>query len=289
MAKKEKLTKRQIESKKINRKRAIRQWWQVTSRRCSIILVLLAIISGGFGGFWSVKSGKVEQFLAFLSSNILSQTGKAGFRVEDIYLEGRKFTSLDDVGKAVNVKIGDPILGISLEQMRLRLQAIPRIKSAEVARVLPNQIHVKIFERQPIALWQNDGKLRLIDSDGIAMEYVSPSGYKDLLLVIGEDAPEHAGDLLKILAFDPQMYKNIASASRIGERRWNIAFKNGIELKLPEKEPEQAWQHFVKMDKENSLLQKAIKSVDMRLGDRIFIKTIPSEVKPESKKIQRDT
>jgi len=281
MAKATKLTTRQKESKKINRKRAVRKWWQKASRRFVIISVAACVLSFMAASWWFWHSGKLEQMASTIGGSVWQQTAKLGFRVEDVYLEGRKFTPVADVTKAMNVRTGEPILAISLEQMRARLQAIPRVKYAEVERVLPDQLHIHIVEREPVAVWQNEGKLQLIDSDGVVMEYVDPAQYKQLLLVVGEDAPPHARELLTTLALEPELYKSVVAAVRVGERRWNIRFKNGIELKLPEEKVNEAWQSFARMDSEQHILARAIKSIDMRLGDRVFIKVSPQDAKPE--------
>ena len=278
---KKKLTKRQQESQKINRQRAIRMWWQTVSRRVLLVVLIFGVIIGSAGGWWLFQSGKLTVVINNTNDKIWQQTAKFGFKVENVYLEGRKFTSLYDVSKAMGVKTGTPILAISLEDMRLRLQAIPRVKYAEVARVLPDQLHVQIIEREPAAIWQNENKLHLIDNDGVVMEYVDPAQYKNLLLVVGEDAPAHIHDLFNVFALEPEMYKNVAAALRIGERRWNIRFKNGMELKLPEKDAEVAWQAFSHIEKEQKIMERMVKSVDMRLPDRIFIKATPSDVKTD--------
>lgn len=277
---KTKLTTRQRESKKISRKRAVRRWWQVTTRRLIIVSALAITVSFAAGGWWFWHSGKLDQFASAIHGSAWNQTAKLGFRVEHVYLEGRKYTAMDDISRAMEVKPGDPILALSLSDMRARLQAIPRVKYAEVARVLPDQLHIRVIEREPIALWQNNGKLYLIDEDGVVMNYVDPKQFGNLFLVVGDGAPAHTRELLGVLASEPELYKDISAALRIGERRWTLRFKNGVELKLPEEKADVAWQNFARMNREQHLLDRAIKSVDMRTADRIFIKLAPGEAKP---------
>ncbi len=284
-----KLTTRQRESKKINRKRAVRKWWQTTSRRVIIISVALAVLSFTSGGWWLWHSDKVSQMTANISAKFWQETVILGFKVDNVYLEGRKFTPLYDVTKAMEIKTNEPILNISLSEIKDRLQAIPRVKYAEVARVLPDQLHVHIVEREPVAIWQNEGKLHLIDDNGVVMEYVDPAQYKNLLLVVGEDAPAHTRELLTMMASAPEMYKNVFAVMRVGERRWNVRFRNGIELKLPEKDADAAWQNFAHLEQEDHLLERSIKSVDMRISDRVFIKTNPSEISPVKESGGRET
>jgi len=277
---KPKLTTRQKASRKINRKRQWRKWWQA-SQRFFIISTLIGTLGIAAGGWWFWRSGRLEQTAQGVSDRFWAGTAHLGFKLDHVYLEGRKFTPLADITQAMGIRNGDPILAFSLSAMRARLEAIPRVKYAEVARVLPNQLHVHVVEREPVAVWQNEGKLHLIDADGVVMEYIDPREYNTLLLVVGEDAPSHARALLTTLALAPDLYKDVASASRVGERRWNIQFKNGAVLKLPEQNAAAAWQAFAQMEHDQHLLERAVKSVDMRLSDRVFIKLSPPEPKTE--------
>ena len=106
------------------------------------------------------------------------------------------------------------------------------------------------------------------------------------MLVVGEDAPSHTRELLDALASKPEIYKQVAAAVRVGERRWNLKFKNGVELKLPEQNSDEAWKQFTQMEEEHHILSRPIVYIDMRMQDRVFIKTqapLP-DAKPADKK-----
>lgn len=279
---KPKLTIRQKQSNASRRKRAVRKWCTVTARRVTLVGVVGLGLVATVGGWWYWHSGRLGQTVARVSDSFWQQTASLGFQVKDVYLDGRKFTPLPDVHQALGVKVGDPILEISLSEMRHRLEAIPRVKYAEIARVLPDQLHVKLVERTPAAIWQNAGKLSLVDVDGTAMEYASLKEYPNLLLVVGEDAPAHVHEVITMLSLQPDMLKQVAAAVRVGERRWNIRFKNGLELKLPEQEAPDAWNKFAELDKDHHLLARPLLYVDMRLGDRVFVKSQPGNAADET-------
>ncbi len=283
MARNTKLTPRQKQGNATRRKRAVRKWFNVTTRRLTLVGVVGLALGATAGGWWFLHSGKLGQAMEAACVSVWKQTAALGFQVRDVYLEGRSFTPVADVRKAMGVKAGDPILALSLPEMREKLEAIPRVKYAEVARVLPDRLHVKLVERSPAAVWQNNGKLKLIDIDGAAMEYADLRKYPELIVLVGEDAPGHAHDLLTLLATQPEMYKQVAAAVRVGERRWNIQFKNGMELKLPEAKADLAWTNFAGIEQKHHVLSRPVVYVDMRLDDRVFIKSqpAPEEVKKD--------
>lgn len=280
---KEKLTTRQKQCNATRRKRAVRKWYNATTRKLALLAAVGLTLGVTAGGWWYWHSGRLGHAVTGVADAFWNRTADMGFKVKDIYLEGRKYTSRQAVDEALEVKPGDAIFGLSLQEIRQRLEAVPRVKYAEVARVLPDQLHVRLVEREPVAVWQNNGKLSLIDPDGVVMEYAEIKNYPNLLLVVGEDAPTHTRELLNTLALEPELYKQISSAVRVGERRWNINFKNGVELKLPEQAADMAWKQFAEMDRNHHMLSRPIIYVDMRLQDRVFIKQQPEQKAADKK------
>lgn len=276
MAKSKKVgNKRQQECKKISKQRAKRLWWQAARNRTSWLVAILISIYAITSIAWFSYNGGIQRSIANLQQTTYALSAKAGFRVEFIYLEGRRETPREDIDKILADKNGKPILAVSVSDLKEELEAIPQVHIAQVERVFPNQLHIRIDERSPIAIWQHQGEFQLIDAEGKVMPESHNSKYGKLPQVVGEDAPLHAAKLLDILKQEPELAQRMQAAIRIGERRWNIRFDNGIELKLPEEKVDIAWRKFALMNKEKELLSRAIKSVDMRLPDRIFIQRVP--------------
>jgi cell division protein FtsQ len=57
----------------------------------------------------------------------------------------------------------------------------------------------------------------------------------------------------------------------IGERRWNLRLKNGLDIRLPETEVAPALATLVGLDKDKKLLSRDIVAVDLRLPDRVTV------------------
>lgn len=205
---------------------------------------------------------------------LVSWSGQAGYRVDDIFVEGRVKTPRDDLLTALGVKRGDAILAVDLAAAQKRIEEIPWVRSAAVERRLPNQLHILITERQPIALWQNKGRYFLIDHDGqIVGDQIDD--YANLPLTVGEGAPDHAGELVALLATEPTLKDRVKAATWVGDRRWNLMLDrtpDGIEIRLPEEDAESAWHDLAKLDQQQSLLERQVSVVDMRLPDRLVLR-----------------
>ena len=55
----------------------------------------------------------------------------------------------------------------------------------------------------------------------------------------------------------------------VAERRWNLRLKNGIDIRLPEIEPERALEMLAALDRDKKLLSRDIAVVDLRFPDRV--------------------
>ena len=94
---------------------------------------------------------------------------------------------------------------VDLAATRARLLRFGWIREARVSRRLPDTLVIDVIERQPVAIWQNNRQLSLIDADGVVLEPVRVDAMPDLPLVIGPDANRHIGDLGALLQAAPRL------------------------------------------------------------------------------------
>lgn len=275
------MTARQRECQKIAEAKA-RQKARARALRRFAMACAFAVSLMALGSVWFMQGDTGAGIVGAAQDRFFALTARSGFRVEHVYLEGRNHTSMEKINQALQVKAGSPILAQSPREIQTRLQALDRVQYAEVERVLPSSLHIHIVEREPIAIWQNRGNLRLIDNTGRIMEDVAVAAYRQLPIVIGENAPSHAPELFTLLAKDPDTLKQITAAIRIGERRWNLRFKNGVEVKMPERDMAAAWTVFETMQAQNRLMEKAVRTVDFRLPGKVFLTLSAPEPSPET-------
>lgn len=235
-------------------------------------VAVTALVVGG-AVLW--HSGVIQRGATNAVNGVLSATATAGFRIEEITITGRGRTTTDDIIAALSANHGAPILGVDLERVKDRLEAIPSVRVAAVERRLPGSLHLAIVERQPVAVWQNNGEHVLVDRDGRQIPGTI-AGFEDLPLVVGDGAGARADELLTLLSEEPQLAARVKAAIRVGNRRWNIMLDDahkGLEVRLPEDQPEAAWHRLAQLEREHALTARQVNMVDLRTPDRMVLKT----------------
>jgi cell division protein FtsQ len=92
-----------------------------------------------------------------------------------------------------------------------------------------------------------------------------------LPLVVGKGAETRARDFLALLARYPQVKSVTRAAVFVGERRWNLRLKDGLDIRLPENDVGNALAALSKLDREDRLFSRDIVAIDMRLPDRLTV------------------
>lgn len=261
------------------RKKA-RQRRQLWHRRVLIAGGVALAVYMAVGSWWLVHTGRVEKGVDAANVQFWQMTASAGFKLNQINLTGRRHADVAAVKEAIGLTQGAPILGASLSQIKQRLEAIPEIKAANISRKLPGTLTVQITERVPAAWWQADGNVQLIDRDGVVLSRYRYTEKVALPVVVGADVPKHMTELAALLDTVPSLKADVSAAVRVGSRRWNIQLSRDIVVMLPEEDPAAAWKRFANLVENKALLSKAIRSVDMRMEDRVFIMPIEQDKNP---------
>ena len=118
--------------------------------------------------------------------------------------------------------------------IRNRLLQFGWVKDARVSRRLPDSLVIDLVERTPSAVWQHQGRLNLIDGEGVVLDAVPVDKLPELPLLVGPGANRQAVALRRILDEVPTLEPQLASATWIGDRRWDLSFATGETVSLPE-------------------------------------------------------
>ncbi len=246
-------------------------------RRGWVVPIFAALIMGiaGGGGWWAISSGQLTRGAEHVRWAAISTTAQMGFRVKEVMVSGRQQTSRKTLIDTLNIARGAPILAFDIDAAKLRVDALPWVRTATVERMLPDTILVSINEREPLALWQLDNKLHLIDAEGAVILTEGLENYADLLMVVGEGAQARAAELIATLGVEPALMNFVRAATWVGDRRWNLHLKGGIDVRLPEDNPSAAWTRLAEYHRSHQVLDKNVTVLDLRIPDRLIVKTGP--------------
>ncbi|WNJ99287.1 cell division protein FtsQ/DivIB [Thalassospiraceae bacterium LMO-JJ14] len=251
----------------------VRPLWRRTWFIPLIGAVIMGTASGA--GWWAISSGSAERLYDSARWSAISATASMGFRVQEVMVSGRQQTKRDVLIKALNVSRGAPILAFDILEAKGRLEALPWVRASTIERMLPDTILVSIVEREPLALWQKDEKLHLIDAEGAVIETENLEPYADLLVVVGAGAEAQASALIAMIGSEPTLMTQVKAATWVGERRWNLHLKGGIDVRLPEDDAQGAWARLATYHRNHRVLDKNVTVLDLRIPDRLIVKTGP--------------
>lgn len=253
-----------------------RRGMRLFMRRFGKLGISLAAVSLlAAGGAYGWHNGAFARAGDWISAKTLSVTASAGFRVNDILVTGRERIPANELLQHLDIQHDAPIFGVGIGEAQKSIAEIPWVRDVTVTRRLPDKIVVEITERQPVALWQYQKKLSVIDETGRTLSASNLGAYRSLPLIVGEDAPRHVQELLGLLKAEPDVANQLVSAARIGGRRWNLRLKSDVTVKLPETDVELALRQLVAMTQDEHLLRKNIKAIDLRIPDQMVV--LPGE------------
>ncbi len=241
--------------------------------KLKLTLLLFLCLVVVCAGIYSSPLGKQIQKGWSVFSNLCVQ--KAHFSLESVVVEGHMRTKLSDVNSQLNLKRGMKIFEVDLEKEKSAVLELPWVKTVRIERHLPTQILISVTEKTPIAIWQNKKKYWPIDEAGNPI-WDDKTVLKNLLLVVGEDAPKHTPELIDVLKDYPQLAETTKSAVRVGKRRWNLYLndaENGLEIRLPETGIKEALERLKVFKEEGDILNRDLKVIDLKLPDRLIVKS----------------
>ena len=118
-------------------------------------------------GAWQLSAnGWIDARMNALGASVLDVSADAGLRVDDVVLSGRHNADAAEILAALDIERGSPIFAIDMKAARNRIESLGWVRSAEIARRLPDVVFVRVVERQPLAIWQHDGQAALVDRFG---------------------------------------------------------------------------------------------------------------------------
>ncbi len=237
--------------------------------RAALLALAGSIVAIGSIILW--QSGWPQRQHNSAMQSLLAGTARLGFRLQDVRVEGREHIGQEELREAMQIKPGMPTLALDRAAMAERLRRLPWLAEAQIMRRLPGTLLVKLNERQPLARWQHNDKVQLVDTQGAPISLTDTSGFAHLPLIVGAGAPRQAYDLLADLNLYPAIQQALRAAIYVGERRWDLLIEPGVTVKLPEGKETAGLKRLDKLMQEQQILTRDVQTVDLRFPDRLII------------------
>ncbi len=229
-------------------------------------LILAATAAG------AVRGGQYDLFVAEFGT-VQDLAAKAmGFGIEGVTIIGAKELSEDELLAASGITTRDSLPFLDAAAIRQRIADVPMVKDVSVRKLYPSRLVVEIEEREPYALWQKDGQVHVISKEGTPIDNIVDPRLSHKAFVVGEDANLRVPEFLKILENAGDLRDQVRAGVLIAGRRWNVKMESGLEIKLPESQPEAAFAKFAQMSRDMRILDKDLMSVDLRMPDRMVVR-----------------
>ena len=231
----------------------------------SVLLFILVLSSLYFFGK-SNKNYLIKQLKPldqFLISN--------GFKIKNILIIGTHNLSQDYFINIINTQNHINILNVNLHSIYNKIIQNSWVEETYVERILPDTIKIKVLEKKPIAIWQNQKGNKLITVNGDVISHANVNKFKNSFPIIkGEKSKENISTILKILETNKNFAKNIWSLTFINQRRWDLHFNQGLIVRLPSQDVIKAWQKIIKLQTNYNILNLRLTEIDLRNPEQIL-------------------
>ena len=233
-----------------------------------LFIVFLGLWLGGF------LSNVAQAGDTFKRNRLMSM----GFVIERVDVMGEGRLREEDVRRALGIYGGDYLFGVNMKEAQQRVESLSWVDRAVVRRLWPDRIVVQIIERQPYALWQNEGDVKVVDIKGGPIAEADVAQFANLTLFVGKAAGGQASDIHQIMGEFPGIAARVESYVNVSDRRWDMVMAEGsVRVMLPEKNMRTALRQLQNLHIQTQILDRTVETIDMRLGDRLTLSPTPPE------------
>ncbi len=231
----------------------------------------LAFFSAVIGyGLW--QGGHIDGFIRAHGEPHHALARAVGLSLDQVTISGISQIGENEVLAAAGLDVKVSLAFLDVNDLRERLERVPMIKSATVRKLYPNELVITLTEREAHAIWQNNGELFVIASDGTVIGLMQDERYVDLPFVVGEGANARSKDYLALLEAAGPLKQRIRAGTLVAGRRWTLKMDNGMDVRLPESGAADALARLVKLEHEQKILEKDVLAVDLRMADRVVVR-----------------
>lgn len=191
------------------------------------------------------------------------------FMVKLMAVDGAEGALAADIRAAVPVEFPQSSFDLDLSALRQDILALSGVKKANV-RIKPGGIlQIDVTPRVPVAVWRHEEGLALVDETGAHVKDIPErSASPELPLVVGEGAPEHIPEALRLVRAASVLDNRFRGLVRMGERRWDVVLDRDQRILLPAEGAVQALERVIALETAEEVLTRDVLRVDLRLAQR---------------------
>ena len=240
--------------------------------RAGVGSLALFIAFGATIALGLVHSGAYADFVARNGAPHETLARLLGFPIDSVTISGQVRLHENEILAATGVDAHSSLLFLDAAETRRRLMELPLVQSARVLKLYPNRLVIALEERQPAAIWQREGRVKVISADGTPIADLNDPRFLGLPFVVGAGAEKRLPEYAALLRDLGDLSTRVRAGALVSGRRWSLIMSNGVEVKLPEVDPGAAVGLLVRLQRDTRILDKDIRSIDLRLVDRVAVR-----------------
>jgi len=224
-----------------------------------LLILLVIIISIIFINFF--KNGIIKEEL---TSNFISL-----FYINNIEIIGRDRSSKKILSEVLKPYENKSLVSMNLKNIQNEIEKIAWIKDVIVRKVYPKTLSIIIEEYSPSAVWKRGSEYYVLDEYGFRIEKIKSNEFQNYFQIKGMGADKKLKNLLDKLYNHPDILNQIDHANFVSRRRWDLHYKNGARILLPENNITESLSLLDSYIKKNKLIEKGHKKIDLRVEGKI--------------------
>ncbi|WP_264683162.1 MULTISPECIES: cell division protein FtsQ/DivIB [unclassified Wolbachia] len=238
-------------------------------RKCAFMIITALFLTLVLYSSLDKITNRFNYYFTWCNDRLSSLLISNGFSIDKVTVTGNKFTNEQDILSLVDRT--QPIMYVSLSKLTDNIQSVSEwIKHVRIYRILPNTLRIDVNEHKPFALWKDDNRTSVIDSEGKVI--VDDYQIDNLVIIKGQNSLSSLKFIKYILERKTQLSDHISSCVYVGNRRWNIILDDSATVKLPEDNPYSAWDYLSHLQNTTDFTFSNWSIIDMRVADKIFVK-----------------
>jgi cell division protein FtsQ len=253
--------------------RVAQSFGEITAPKRLGVMFISAALMAGFavmGAVWI--GGSLLDARETFADIADKQAAQMGFGVKSVVVGGVAGERADQVRAAVLPPDRLSLFSASPEEVRARVEKLEWVEKVSVQRIWPSSVRVDVTRRQAFALWKQGVEAKVIAADGAQVSHAKWNDYAGLPIVFGDNAGPQAASILSMLDRQPAVRARFVSATRIGDRRWDIKLKSGAVIALPAENPIAALNALGDLQARYGLLDQPFARLDLRQPGRLVVR-----------------